>query len=269
MIKAATFSTELVAVAVFLFIFYFSAFHANYLFFLSCLRFLHLHKDQSLVFFFFIVIQLADCPSPHLLHEYDTTDGGEKMAFNNHFSNRSCRKCNISPCCCKKVFRVPSVVIGPIRTTGQDVFTVTPGATCGLCEYGYIYNLTPQVVAVEGDVLFDSNGIITPGIEHTLGTTQIIVSVPGDYEVTFSVSGTEDSQFALFLNNSLVPGTIYGSGAGTQQNNGQAIFTIAAGDVLTLRNHSSNAAVGLASVIGGTQSNVNASIVIKLLNPIG
>ena len=80
------------------------------------------------------------------------------------------------------------------------------------------------------------------------------------------MSGTEPNQFALFLNGSPVPGTVYGSGAGTQQNNGQAIFTIAAGDVLTLRNHSSAAAVGLASLIGGTQANVNASIVIKKLN---
>ncbi|MBO1911647.1 hypothetical protein J4G37_43510, partial [Microvirga sp. 3-52] len=64
----------------------------------------------------------------------------------------------------------------------------------------------------------------------------------------------------------VVPGTVYGAGAGTQQNNGQAIFTIAAGDTLTLRNHSSAAAVGLASVIGGTQANVNASVVIKKLN---
>ncbi|MET3656531.1 collagen-like protein [Sporosarcina psychrophila] len=113
--------------------------------------------------------------------------------------------------------------------------------------------------------MFDSNGILTPGIVHTLGTSQIIVNIPGDYEVTFSVSGTEPNQFALFLNGSLVAGTIYGSGAGTQQNNGQAIIAIVANDVLTLRNHSS-AAVGLASVIGGTQANVNASIVIKMLN---
>ena len=107
---------------------------------------------------------------------------------------------------------------------------------------------------------------MTPGITHAPGTTQIQVTTPGVYEVTFSVSGTEPNQFALFLNGVQVVGTVYGSGAGTQQNNGQAIFTIAAGDVLTLRNHSSAAAVGLASVIGGTQANVNASIVIKLLS---
>jgi hypothetical protein len=116
------------------------------------------------------------------------------------------------------------------------------------------------------DVIFDSNGIITPGITHTTGTSHISVIVPGDYEVTFSVSGTEESQFALCLNNSPIASTVYGSGAGTQQDNGQAIITIAAGDVLTLRNHSSAAAVTLQTLAGGTQTNVNASIVIKKLN---
>lgn len=78
---------------------------------------------------------------------------------------------------------------------------------------------------------------------------------------------TEPNQFALFLNGVEVPGTVYGSGAGTQQNSGQAIFEIDAGDTLTLRNHTSAAAVGLASVIGGTEANVNASISILKLSP--
>jgi hypothetical protein len=83
--------------------------------------------------------------------------------------------------------------------------------------------------------------------------------------VTFSVSGVEPSQMGLFLNGSVVPGTVYGSGAGTQQDTGQAIFAVAAGDVLTLRNHSSSAAVTLQTLAGGTQTSVNASVVIEKL----
>ncbi|MCQ6281040.1 collagen-like protein [Bacillus sp. EB600] len=136
----------------------------------------------------------------------------------------------------------------------------------GLSQYGYIYNLSLETVAVDDPVIFDSNGITTPGITHTPGTSQIVVTSPGYYEVTFSVSSVETSQFALFLNGAPVAGTVYGSGAGTQQNNGQAIIAIAAGDVLTLRNHTSAAAVTLQTLAGGTQTNVNASIVIKKLN---
>lgn len=132
--------------------------------------------------------------------------------------------------------------------------------------YGYIYNLTPRVVAIEAPVLFDSNGVITAGILHTPGTSTIQVVEQGDYEVTFSVSGTEPNQFALFLNGVPLPQTVYGSGAGTQQNNGQVILTLAAGSVLSLHNHTSAAAVTLASVVGGTQPNVNASIVIIKLS---
>ncbi|MEK5070485.1 BclA C-terminal domain-containing protein [Sporosarcina sp. FSL K6-1508] len=186
------------------------------------------------------------------------------MDYYNHNSNR---RCSSHACSCKIVCGVPRVSIGPFRATGPAGSSSTPGTTCGLCEYGYIYNLSPQTVPIEADVLFDSNGLMTPGIVHILGTSQIIVNVSGDYEVTFSVSGVEPNQFALFLNGAPITGTVYGSGAGTQQNNGQAIISIAAGDALTLRNHSSAAAVTLQTLAGGTQTNVNASIVIKMLNP--
>jgi hypothetical protein len=131
---------------------------------------------------------------------------------------------------------------------------------------GFIYNVGAQTVAVEADVLFDSNGFLSSGITHTLGATQITVIGGGNYEVTFSASGVEPAQFALFLNGVQAAGTVYGSGAGTQQNNGQAILALAANDVLTLRNHSSAAAVTLQTLAGGTQTNVNASIVIKKLS---
>jgi hypothetical protein len=125
-------------------------------------------------------------------------------------------------------------------------------------------------VAIDADINFNKNGVLTAGITHAAGTpgaAGIALVNAGDYKVTFSVSGTEPSQMALFVNGTtLVPGTIYGSGAGTQQNTGQAIATFAAGNVLTVRNHSSAAAVGLATPIGGTQASANASITIEKLN---
>ncbi|MCY7883486.1 collagen-like protein, partial [Bacillus spizizenii] len=153
---------------------------------------------------------------------------------------------------------------GPAGATGATGATGTGAA--GLSEYGYIYNFSAQTVAIEADVIFDSTGITTPGITHAPGTSQIAITTPGDYEVTFSVSGVEPNQFTLFLNGAPITNTVYGSGAGTQQNNGQAIIAIAAGDVLTLRNHTSAAAVTLQTLAGGTQTNVNASIVIKKLD---
>jgi hypothetical protein len=122
------------------------------------------------------------------------------------------------------------------------------------------------VIPIEADVPFDSNGILTPGITHAPGASQIQITVAGNYEVTYSVSGVEPNQFALFVNGAQVMGTVYGSGAGTQQNGGQVILTLSVNDVLTLRNHSSAAGVTLQTLAGGTQTNENASILIKKLN---
>jgi hypothetical protein len=134
-----------------------------------------------------------------------------------------------------------------------------------LAEYAYVYNLGAEVVAIEADVTFDSNGILTPGITHAPGNAGIAFTSAGTYKVSFLVSGAEPGQFALFVNGALVPGTVYGSGAGTQQNTGQVIVTLNAADVLTVRNHSSAAAVTLQTLAGGTQTNVNASVLIEKL----
>ena len=69
-----------------------------------------------------------------------------------------------------------------------------------------------------------------------------------------------------FLNGAPVTSAVYGSGAGTQPNNGQTILALAAGDIITLNNHTSAAAVTLQTLAGGTQTNINASIVIEKLN---
>jgi hypothetical protein len=128
--------------------------------------------------------------------------------------------------------------------------------------YAYIYNLEPQVVAVGAPVLFDSNGLLY-GLTHEPSAAEIRVLAAGIYTIAFSISGTEPSQFAIFKNGRLVPGSVYGSGAGTQQNNGQITLELTVDDVLTLVNYSSAAAVTLPSVAGGRQANVNAAVNIQ------
>jgi hypothetical protein len=134
-------------------------------------------------------------------------------------------------------------------------------------QYAYLYNAGVQTVAVEANVNLDTNGVMTSGITHTAGSASITLVNIGVYKVTFSVSGTETSQFALFNGATMVPGSLYGSGAGTQQNNGQAIVvTTIANAVLTLKNHTSSAAVGLPTAGGGTLANANASVLIQKLD---
>jgi hypothetical protein len=164
----------------------------------------------------------------------------------------------------------PTGATGDTGATGPTGATGATGATGpseGILEYAYIYNTGLQVVAIEAPVLFSNTGVITAGITHAPGSAQIAIGSAGDYKVDFSVSGVEPNQFALFVNGAAVAEAIYGSGAGTQQNTGQAIITLSAGDVLTLVNHSSAAAVTLQDLAGGTQTNVNASISILKLSP--
>jgi len=151
---------------------------------------------------------------------------------------------------------------GPAGPTGEKGDTGATGAS-GFGEYAYIYNLAGTTVPIEADVEFDNTGEKTDGITHAPGDPGIGFTVAGTYKITYSASGVEPSQFALFLNGELVEGSIYGSGAGTQQNVGQVIVTIGAGDVLTLRNHSSSAAVTLQTLAGGRQQNTNASVAIE------
>lgn len=150
--------------------------------------------------------------------------------------------------------------IGPEGPEGPE----GPSGAGGILGYGYIYNLTAQSVAIEAPIVFDSTGPVL-GVTHAPNTPDIEVVNAGTYSITYSVSGTEPNQFAIFVNGVAVPSTVYGSGAGTQQNTGQAILALDAGDIITIVNHSSAAAVGLASVIGGTQANVNASVLLERL----
>ncbi|MBP6239051.1 MAG: hypothetical protein KA536_23065 [Saprospiraceae bacterium] len=168
-------------------------------------------------------------------------------------------------------------VVGQIKITGGSPMEgkVLTSDNAGLAtwqnptgvaqQYAYVYNLSSQNVPVEADIIFDSNTNLTSGFVHVPGTTTINIINTGIYKVSFSVSSAEPNQFALFLNGSVLSGSIFGSGAGTQQNNGALIFSATAGDVVSLRNHSSAAAVTLASNVGGTQANVNASLIFQKL----
>ena len=158
----------------------------------------------------------------------------------------------------------PAGVTGATGLTGAQGSTGATGALSS--AYAYVYNQqAAQVVAVESDIIFDTNGALS-GFTHTPGSNTIVVINAGIYDISWSVSGVEPNQFALFVNGAPVAGGVFGSGAGTQQNSGELITALSGGDVLTLRNHSSAAAVSLQTLAGGTQSNVNAAMIIRKLN---
>ena len=169
----------------------------------------------------------------------------------------------------------PAGPTGPAGPRGQTGATGPRGATgptgatgpqgpAGQPDYAYVYNTTAETVAVESDVTFSTNGPLS-GFTHTAAGAPIGVVSTGIYLVRFSVTGTQAGQFTLMDNGAAVAGTAYGSSSAPEQDQGQAIMSLTAGDVLTLRNHTSSTSVTLETLAGGTQTNVNASIIIQQL----
>lgn len=177
-----------------------------------------------------------------------STEKDSSLSAENIEERHTCHKCHHS---------FPSgLPLCPSCSTGSSSATA----------FAYIYNLSSQVVAVEGDISFSNNGIIIGNIIHTTGTAAIVLGTPGYYAIWFNVAGVEANQFTLYQNGFPVAGATYGSGAVTQPNPGMVIIAAASSDVLTLRNHTSATAVTLQALAGGTQLNANASILIQKLS---
>ena len=96
-----------------------------------------------------------------------------------------------------------------------------------------------------------------------LGNSLVEVDTTGTYLVDFSVTAVEPNQFSLFVNGSPANGGTYGSAASSQQNSGQVILNLVQGQTLQVINSGSSSAVELQNNAGGTETNVDASIVIE------
>ena len=133
-------------------------------------------------------------------------------------------------------------------------------------SYGYIFNTGNQTIPVGGDIPFNTNGALA-GISHDVDTGTITLENPGTYAVWFSVTGETPNQFALFQNDSPVPGSIYGTESASVGNVGMVIISAEAGDVLSVRNFTSTGPVTLDNSVGGTEVNTSASIKILRIGP--
>ena len=159
---------------------------------------------------------------------------------------------------------------GQAGAQGEQGFTGAQGeagvaGASAAADYGYVFSERDQVVEIGADVVFDGTGVMSQAVSHRPDSAQIEIAANGNYEVRFIVSGSEPSQFGLAVRDEVIPGSTYGSGAGTQQNTGSVIASLERGDALTLRNTGSDAAVTLASAIGGKGRTVNASVTITRL----
>lgn len=110
-----------------------------------------------------------------------------------------------------------------------DIFTEKPYA-----EYAYIYSETAQQVDINADIIFDSNGPMSNGIIHRENSSEILFKKAGVYQVSFF---TSHGGFALFLNDTLVNGSVYSDKSDGPALNKQVIVKVNASDKLTIRNY--------------------------------
>lgn len=129
---------------------------------------------------------------------------------------------------------------GPTGTTGTTGATGPTGA--GLAAFSYTYELATladATVVGGADVPFSNNGPLS-GVTHTAGTTTITVPTAGVYQVNYNVSITAGigAQLAVAVNGTVDASTPISALVAVGQISGSATLTLAAGDVITLRNNS-------------------------------
>jgi hypothetical protein len=110
-------------------------------------------------------------------------------------------------------------------------------------------------------VLFSNNGPLS-GVAHSPGSAVFFVATAGVYEIDYTVNITAGfgSQFALTVNASVDSSTQTLASTGNQSIGGSVVLSLAAGDVITLRNNSSVAATLTVAPSPG------ARLTIKKLN---
>ncbi|EKQ54028.1 MAG: hypothetical protein A370_03360, partial [Clostridium sp. Maddingley MBC34-26] len=134
----------------------------------------------------------------------------------------------------------------------------------GSSSFGSAYQLATiadATIVGGADIPFSNNGPLS-SIAHTAGTTTITVTNAGIYEIKYSISITAGigSQVAIAVNGTVDPSTSVSALVATGEISGIAMLTLAAGDVITLRN---NSAVALTVALAPA---VSAQLTITQLN---
>ena len=136
--------------------------------------------------------------------------------------------------------------------------------TVSALSYGYVYELATVIdatVAGGADVPFSNNGLLQD-VTHTAGTTTTTITIPGVYQINFTVSITAGvgSELAIAVNGTVDPSTVISALVATGEISGSFLLSLAAGDVITLRN---NSAVPITMTLAPA---VGASLTIVQLN---
>jgi hypothetical protein len=170
----------------------------------------------------------------------------------------------------------PTGPIGPIGPTGPP--PTEQNTFINICRISDV--AVTQEAAVVYDVVIQKFG----SVEYNVGGASIFLWQPGYYQIYYSVFPQQPAQFAVKLNDTIIPGSIVGSTSGSI--NGSIIVLISTNDLtqsvdfptptgfaalIQIVNHTSNVPIVLlnGSTGSGTQTTqVRATLTINLVRYI-
>ncbi len=132
---------------------------------------------------------------------------------------------------------------GPSGATGASGPSGPSGpSNPGVTTFGYgfeLATLADATVIGGAEVPFSNNGPLS-GVTHTAGTTTFTVPTAGTYLITWHINITAGvgSQAAIAVNGTVDASTPVTALVATGEVSGSSMLTLAAGDVVTLRNNS-------------------------------
>jgi len=143
---------------------------------------------------------------------------------------------------------------GEMGPTGPQGELGPTGPVAFIPAYAFVYTTTTQQIILGGTVPFTNIGAINGFTLIAPDTLQ--ADVPGIYWEIKTIDTLEPNSFALYINGVLFPGAWFGANA-TAQDVREAIVPLNAGDILQLRNQSSQGGtVTLAPLGSGSNPSV-------------
>jgi hypothetical protein len=139
----------------------------------------------------------------------------------------------------------------------------------GYTVQGSFINTAAQSVALEGDVAFASQTETNDICWNVANPTQVLIKEDGIYKIYFQLTTQTACQFAVTVNGVANETTTVGINKGSGQLTNRSLLALKKGDVLTLRNHSSNVgAVTITTNAGGLATSVNALFQLFKMAPL-
>ncbi len=128
--------------------------------------------------------------------------------------------------------------------------------------YGSNTSVVPQA-----EIPYNDKGFMQ-GVSYIDGSNSVTIEEDGAYAVWFTVSNQSQNQYALFQNDILLSGSIYGMDLQSDLTNiGMSVINAQAGDQLTVRNRSSAEPVPLSNKSDESVNDITALIFVWKFNP--